>query len=62
MSTTHQPLVRYRSAPCEPSSAQHVQLPQTTVQGHRSILHLNSNVTARAPFKGPRAAERRYPK
>jgi hypothetical protein len=56
MSTTHQPLVRYRSAPSEPSPAQHPQLPQTAVQAHRSILHLNSSVTARAPFKSPKAA------
>jgi hypothetical protein len=62
MTTAHQPLVRYRSARYEPSPAQDLQLPQTAVNGHRSILHLNSTATARTPLKGPKPAERQCPK
>ena len=62
MTTPHQPLVRYRSARYEPSPAQHLQLPQPAAHGHRSILHLNSIVTARTPLKSPKPTETRYPK
>jgi hypothetical protein len=58
MTTSQQPAVRYRSARYESSPAQDLQLPQTAVlHGPRSILHLNSTVTARTPFKAPKPAD-----
>jgi hypothetical protein len=58
MTTHDQPPVRYRSARNEPSPDQTPQLPQTVAHGHRSILHLNSTVTARTPLKTSKAVER----
>jgi len=59
MNAPYQPSVRYRTAPSNQPD-RHLPLPQLASNGHRPILHLNSNVAARTPLNRPDPAHKRH--